>query len=101
MVVHEFEGLEELLGEGVRVVGREAFVVVLLGDVIQGGTQSFEDEAVMAAVVETLDVSDDVVLVLGVQLAEVLDDGLLCLGRVYVLLHWLYYLTLQRDTFIA
>ena len=93
--------LEELPGEGADVPVRETYKFIFLDKFVQGEAEPLEDDAVVGAVVEVLDVSDDVVVVEGVIPADLLDDGALGPGRVDVLLDRLYDLTLPKVTFIA
>ena len=51
-------------------------------------------------VIEVLDVAYDVEVIEGVLVADLLDDRTLSPGRIYVLLHRFYYLTLHKVTFM-
>lgn len=80
---------------------RESFVVVLFGDVVEGGSQAFKDEAVVVTVREAFDVADDVRLVLWVVAVDFLDDGSLRSSGGDVFFNRLNHLTWLRVTFIA
>ena len=51
--------------------------------------------------IEVFNVPDEVVVILGVIFTELFYYSSLCFCRIYVLLHWLYDLTVRIVTFIA
>ena len=93
--------LEELPGEGADMPVRETYKFIFFDKFVQGEPESLEDDAVVVAMVEVLDVPDDMVVVKGIIPTDLLDDGTLGPGRIGVLLDRLYYLTLPKVTFIA
>ena len=93
--------LKELPGEGADMPVRETYKFIFFDKFVQGEPESLEDDAVVVAMVEVLDVPDDMVVVKGIIPTDLLDDGTLGPGRIGVLLDRLYYLTLPKVTFIA
>ena len=93
--------LEELPSERADVPVRKTYKFIFLDKFVQREAEPLEDDAVVVAVVEVLDIPDDVVVVKGVVPTDFLDYGALGPRRVGVLWDRLYDLTLPKVTFIA
>lgn len=102
MVMHEPDGLEDLLEEGLDHFYREAHIAILFDHIVEGFSEGQEDQAKVALlVVKGLHVANEVVLVVLVEVFELFDHLSLHLRRRYVLLHRLDHLSYQNSTLIA